>query len=73
MEVKQMKNQGLKGVKQMQQSKISVKVDLKNENQLNGFESSRINEQGVTLVALVVTIIIMLILAGVALSIAIRR
>ncbi len=73
MKEKQMNNQGLKGVKHMQQSQISVKVDFKNENQLNESEPSRINEQGVTLVALVVTIIIMLILAGVALSIAIRR
>ncbi len=70
MKVKQMKSQGLKGVKQMKQGQISVKID---ESQLNEFKLNKSNEHGVTLVALVVTIIIMLILAGVVLNIAIRR
>ncbi len=73
MKVKQMKKQGLKGDQKMNQGQISIKVDFRHESQLNESESSRIKEYGVTLVALVVTIIIMLILAGVVLSIAIRR
>ncbi len=63
MKVKQMKNQELKGEKQMIQDKMS-------ESKCNNEKIKRLKEQGVTLVALVVTIIIMLILAGVALSIA---
>ncbi len=70
MKVKQMQSQGLKGDQKMNQGQISVKID---ESQLNEFKLNKSNEHGVTLVALVVTIIIMLILAGVALNIAIRR
>ena len=72
MKVKQMKSQGLKGDQKMNQGQISVKVDFKHESQLNEFNLSKLNNQGVTLVALVVTIIIMLILAGVVLNIALR-
>ena len=50
----------------MKDSKIN-KIRLKAE------EMKRIKEHGITLVALVVTIIIMLILAGVALNMALRR
>ncbi len=62
MKEKLMKNQELEGVEQMNQSKI-------NEKKLNKRKIKRLSEQGVTLVALVVTIIIMLILAGVALNV----
>ncbi len=55
MKTKQMKNQGEGGKKQMKERKVKEKM-------------KRLNEQGITLVALVVTIIIMLILAGVALN-----
>ncbi len=66
MKVKQMRDQELKGVEQMSQSKINGK-------KLNKRKMKRLSEQGVTLVALVVTIIIMLILAGIALKMALRR
>ncbi len=66
MNVKQMKKQGLKGVEQMRQSKI-------NEKKLSKRKMKRFNEKGITLVALVVTIIIMLILAGIALNVALRE
>ncbi len=61
MKVKQMKNQGLKGEEQMLQDKM-------NKSKWNMKKMKILNEQGVTLVALVVTIVIMLILAGVALN-----
>ncbi len=64
MKVKQIKNQERKGDKQMKQEQIRLGY----KSQLNEFKLIKSNEHGVTLVALVVTIIIMLILAGVVLN-----
>ncbi len=62
MKVKQMKNQEMKGEKeQMKQIKM-------NERGLKEEKMKRLSEQGITLVALVVTIVIILILAGVVLN-----
>ncbi len=63
MKEKQMKNQEMEGEKQMKQIEI-------NERGFSEEKMKRLNEHGITLVALVVTIIILLILAGVAIRIA---